>query len=53
MFGFLNSVVDLVGDVATVVSAPVKIAVDLAGAAVKPLADVAKDLTADVKSLKD
>lgn len=53
MFGFLDSVVDLVGDVAKVALAPVAIAVDLAGAAVKPLAEVAKDLTADVKSLKN
>ena len=53
MFGFLNSAVDLVSDVAKVALAPVEIAVDLAGAAIKPLAEVAKDLTNDIKSLKD
>jgi diacylglycerol kinase len=53
MFGLFDSVVDLVSDVAKVVIAPVEIAVDLAGAAVKPLAEVAKDLANEVKSLKD
>ena len=53
MFGLLNSLVDLATSVATVVAAPVKIVVDVAGAAVKPVADVAKTLVDDVKSLKD
>jgi hypothetical protein len=53
MFGLLKSLTDLAGDVATVALAPVAIVVDLTGAAVKPLAEVAKDLAADVKSLKD
>jgi diacylglycerol kinase len=43
----------LTSDVVKVTLAPVEIAVDLAGAAIKPLAEVAKDLTNDVKSLKD
>lgn len=53
MFGLFKSVVDLATDVATVAVAPVEIVVDLADAAVKPLADAAKDLAKDVKSLKD
>lgn len=53
MFGLFKSVVDLTVDVAKVVIAPVEIVADLAGAVVKPVAEVAKDLVADVKSLKD
>lgn len=53
MFGLLKSVVDLVTDAAAVVVAPVEMAVDLADAAVKPVADAAKELAKDVKSLKD
>lgn len=53
MFGLLKSVTDLVSDVATVVVAPIEIASDLVGAAVKPVAEVARDMVADVKSLKD
>lgn len=53
MFGLLKSVVDLATDVATVVVAPVEMVVDLTGAAVKPIAEVAKELAKDVKSLKD
>jgi len=53
MFGLLKSVVDLAGDVATVVTKPVEAVVDLADAAIKPVAEVAKELAKDVKSLKD
>jgi len=53
MFGLFKSVVDLAADVATVVVAPVEIAVDLAGAAVKPVAEVARDLAKGFKSMKD
>lgn len=53
MFGLLKSITDLAGDVAKVALAPVEIAVDLTAAAVRPLAEAAKGLTADVKSLKD
>lgn len=53
MFGLLTSLTGLATDAARVVIAPVEIAVDLAGAAVKPVAEVAKTLVADVKSLKD
>lgn len=53
MFGLLESAVDLATDVATVVTKPVEMVVDLAGAAVKPVAEVAKELANDVKSLKD
>lgn len=53
MFGLLESLAELATDVVKVVAAPVEMAVDLAGAAVKPLADAAGDLVKDVKSLKD
>lgn len=53
MFSLFKSACDLVGDAAKVALAPVEMAVDLAGAAVKPLAEVAQDLVADIKSLKD
>ena len=53
MFGLFKSVADLAADVVQVAVAPVEIVAELAGAAVKPIAEVAKDLVADVKSLKD
>lgn len=53
MFGLLKSVVDLTADVVKVVAAPVEIAADLAGAVVKPLAEVASELVDEVKRLKD
>lgn len=53
MFGLFKSVADLAADVATVVVGPVAVAVDLAGAVVKPVAEVALDLANQVKSLKD
>ncbi len=53
MFGLFKSITDLATDVATVALAPVAIVADLAGAAVKPMAEVAKELADDVKSLKD
>ena len=53
MFGLLKSVVELATDVVKVVAAPVEMAVDLADAAVKPLVEVAKDLTNDIKQLKE
>ena len=53
MFGLLNSVLDLAGDVVTIVTKPIEAAVDLAGAAVKPLAEAAKDIANDIKSIKD
>jgi hypothetical protein len=53
MFGLLESLVDLTTDVVKVVAAPVEMAVDLAGAVVKPVAEVASDLVDDIKSLKD
>lgn len=53
MFGLLKSVADLATDVAAVVVAPVAVAVDLAGAAVKPVAEVAQGLASEIKSLKD
>jgi diacylglycerol kinase len=53
LFGLFKSVIDLATDVAEVVATPVEMAVDLVGAAVKPLAEVAADLKNDIKSLKD
>jgi len=53
MFSLLKSVVELTTDVVKVVAAPVEMAVDLADAAVKPLVEVAKDLTDEIKQLKD
>lgn len=53
MFGIFESAVDLAVDAARIVTAPVEAAVNLAGAALKPVAEVASDLVADVKSLKD
>ena len=51
--GLFNSLVDLTSNVVKVVTAPVEMAVDVTTAVVKPLAEAAKDLTDDVKSLKD
>lgn len=53
MFGLLKSVVDLTADVVTVVAKPVEMVVDLTGAAVKPIAEVASELADEVKRLKD
>jgi hypothetical protein len=54
MFGSLfKSVAELACDVVEVVAAPIEIAADLAGAAVKPVAEAARALVDDVKSLKD
>ena len=53
MLGLLKSLGGLVADVAQVVAAPVEMGVDVAAAAVKPIAEAAKELVADVKSLKD
>jgi hypothetical protein len=51
--GLFDSVFDLTKDVLKVASAPITMVVDLAGAAVKPLAEVADELTNEIKSLKD
>lgn len=53
MFGLLKSVADLTKNVAEVALAPIEIAVDLATAATQPMADAAKEVKSDVKSLKD
>ena len=53
MFGLFKSVVDLATDVVEVVAAPVEAVIDLADAAVKPVAEVARALANDIKSLKD
>lgn len=50
---FLDSVIELTKDVFEVVSTPVEIAVDLADAAIKPMAEAAKEIKDDIKSLKD
>jgi hypothetical protein len=49
--GLFDSLVNLVGDVATVVTKPVEIVTDLADAAVKPLADGLSEISKDVKDL--
>lgn len=51
--GLFDSIFDLAKDVAAVVATPIEMAVDLTGAAVKPIAEAAKELASDVKSLKD
>ena len=51
MFGFLESVSNLTSNVLDVALAPVQMTVDLATAATQPLADAAKELVSDVKSL--
>ncbi len=53
MFSFLKSAVELVADAVDIVTAPAQIAVDLAGAAAAPVAEAARDLVQDIKSLKD
>jgi hypothetical protein len=53
MFGLFNSLVDLASDVVTVVTAPVKVAVDVTGAVVKPVAQVAEEVVREISSLKD
>jgi hypothetical protein len=53
MFGLLKSLGSLAADVVQVVAAPVEIVVDVAAAAVKPVAEAAKELVDEVKSLRD
>lgn len=53
MFGLLNSLTNLAGDVATIALKPVEIAADLVGAVAKPIAEVATEIADEVKSLKD
>jgi hypothetical protein len=53
MFGLFNSVVSLATDATKVVLAPVEITVDLVSAVSKPIAEIVKDLTVDIKSMKD
>lgn len=52
MFGLLKSLTELAIDVATVATKPVEVVVDLADAAIKPIAEAAKDIADDVKSIK-
>ncbi len=49
--GLFDSLVNLVGDVATVVTKPVETVVDAADAVVKPVADGLTELAKDVKDL--
>lgn len=49
--GLLDSLTNLVTDVATVVLKPAEIALDIADAAVKPIADGATELAKEVKDL--
>lgn len=50
---FFDSVIGLTKDAFEVVTTPVEIGVDLADAIVKPMAQAAKEIKHDVKSLKD
>jgi len=47
--GLFDSLVDLGKDVFDIVKAPVEIAVDVTGAVVKPVADTAREVVADIK----
>lgn len=51
MFGLLDSLVGLTKNVVEVVAAPVTIAATLAQKATEPLADAARDIVEDVKSI--
>lgn len=48
-----KSIFGLVKDVATIVIAPVEIAVDLTRTVTKPVADVAKEVTEEIKNITD
>jgi hypothetical protein len=49
MFGLLKSVTDMVQDTATIITAPVKVAVDVVGAGIKPIAKVTEAMAKDIK----
>ena len=49
--GIFDSIANLAGDVVKLVSAPVEVVIDVADAVVKPLAEVATELTEDIKDL--
>lgn len=51
MFGLLDSVIGLTKNVADVVLAPVAVVATLAQKATEPLADAARDIVEDVKSI--
>jgi len=54
IFSLLKKSVDVVGDVADIVVAPVEIAVDVTSAIVKPVADEAREIVEDISDdLKD
>lgn len=53
MFELFKSVAELATDVVKVVATPVEMITDLADAAIKPVAEVARELADDIKSLKD
>lgn len=46
-----KSLFELGADIATIVTAPVKVAVDVTRAVTKPLADASKQVVEDVKDL--
>lgn len=48
-----GSLTDLATNIVKVAVAPVEIAVDLADAVVKPIAEAAEQIVDDVKSIKD
>jgi len=49
MFGLLKSLGSLAKDVATIVVAPVEIVVDAAGAVVRPVKEMVKEVVDDIK----
>lgn len=51
--GIFDSLTDLTKDVFEVVSAPIEVVVDIADASIKPIADAAKEIKDEVKTLKD
>lgn len=53
MFGLFKSMAELATDVVKVAAAPVEMVVDLADAAIKPIAEVARELADDIKNLKE
>ncbi len=51
--GLFDSVFELVSDTASIVTAPIEVAIDLISVPVKEVSDVTKELVNDIKSLKD
>lgn len=50
---FFKSLIDVVSDAATIVTAPVEVALDLTAVVTKPLADGARVMTQTVKDVTE